>query len=96
MPANADGRLALHDQGYPSAAGGAGAFLTGVDGEEETDDDDRGRAATTVRTAVQAAGPDRGDMGAWTLAGHGAVEGLDMGPDMGRIGLVQETEMDRN
>lgn len=62
-PANADGR-----QQPPQGQGGGGAaFLTGVDGEDETDDDDRARAPTTVRTAVQAAS-DRAS-GATDVAG---------------------------
>jgi WD40 repeat protein/Ca2+-binding EF-hand superfamily protein len=48
-PSNADGRPQLLDQG-----GGGTAFLTGVDVEEETDEDDRSRMVTTVRSAVQA------------------------------------------
>jgi hypothetical protein len=66
-----DGRLQLQDQGsggYPVSNGGAGAFLTGVDGDEDTEDDDRGRAATTVRSAVQAS--ERSHGGTDIAGGH--------------------------
>jgi WD40 repeat protein len=74
-PSSANPTLAIVDarqQSTDQGAGGGAAFLTGVDGEEETDDDDRGRLVTTVRTAVQAG--DRSSLTVDTSGNHDKAE----------------------